>query len=94
MAFEEAVDDYLELCKEEGKEPEKPFKASFNVRTGTDLHRKAALPPSPAPLAPLNAFGFSFNRGRSGRSYWGVLRPPWPVEHYYHFGGVIGSLAS
>ena len=43
MGFEEAVDDYLELCEEENKEPEKPFKGSFNVRTGPDLHRKAVL---------------------------------------------------
>ena len=43
MGFEEAVDDYLELCEEENKEPEKPFKGSFNVRTGSDLHRKAVL---------------------------------------------------
>ena len=42
-AFEEAVDDYLELCEKEGKEPETPFRGSFNVRTGPDLHRKAAL---------------------------------------------------
>ncbi|QTA85737.1 type II toxin-antitoxin system HicB family antitoxin [Desulfonema magnum] len=42
-AFKEAVDDYLELCKEEGTEPEQPFKGSFNVRTGSDLHRKAVL---------------------------------------------------
>ena len=42
-AFKEAVDDYLELCEEQGKEPEQPFKGSFNVRTGTDLHRQAAL---------------------------------------------------
>ena len=41
--FEEAVDDYLELCEEENNEPEKPFKGSFNVRTGSDLHRKAVL---------------------------------------------------
>ena len=42
-AFQEAVDDYLELCAEQGKEPEQPFKGSFNVRIGTDLHRRAAL---------------------------------------------------
>ncbi len=42
-AFIEAVDDYLELCTEEGKKPDKPFKGSFNVRTGSDLHRKAVL---------------------------------------------------
>ena len=40
-AFEEAIDDYLELCAEEGTDPEKSFKGTFNVRTGSDLHRKA-----------------------------------------------------
>jgi len=42
-AFEDAVDDYLDLCAKEGKIPERPFKGSFNVRTGSDLHREAAL---------------------------------------------------
>ncbi len=43
QAFEEAVEDYLELCESEGVEPDQPFKGSFNVRTGSDLHRKATL---------------------------------------------------
>ncbi|MEE9255982.1 MAG: type II toxin-antitoxin system HicB family antitoxin [bacterium] len=42
-AFREAVDDYLELCEREGKEAEKPFKGTFNVRTGPDLHRRAVF---------------------------------------------------
>ena len=42
-AFEDAVDEYLELCKEIGKEPEKPFKGSFNVRLGSELHKEAAV---------------------------------------------------
>lgn len=42
-AFREAVEDYLELCQEQGKTPDKPFKGSFNVRTGPELHRKAAM---------------------------------------------------
>jgi predicted HicB family RNase H-like nuclease len=42
-AFEEAVDDYLDLCKKAGKKPEQPFSGTFNVRTGSDLHRRAAL---------------------------------------------------
>jgi predicted HicB family RNase H-like nuclease len=41
--FHHAVDEYLAFCTEKGKEPEKPFKGSFNVRISTDLHRKAAL---------------------------------------------------
>ena len=42
-AFNEAVEDYLETCKEIGKEPNKMYKGSFNVRIPTELHRNAAL---------------------------------------------------
>ncbi len=42
-AFREAVDDYLETCKELGKEPNKTYKGSFNVRIPTDLHKAAAV---------------------------------------------------
>lgn len=41
-AFYEAVDDYLETCKEIGKSPEKEFKGSFNVRVNSEIHRLAA----------------------------------------------------
>ncbi|MCL2838004.1 MAG: type II toxin-antitoxin system HicB family antitoxin [Oscillospiraceae bacterium] len=41
-AFSEAVDDYLEMCAENGKEPEKSYKGSFNVRIDPVLHRQAA----------------------------------------------------
>ena len=40
-AFEEAVEDYIELCKEVDKDPLKSFKGSFNVRITPDLHSKA-----------------------------------------------------
>ena len=30
--FEEAVDDYLEMCAEQGVEPQKTYKGTFNVR--------------------------------------------------------------
>lgn len=42
-AFEEAVDDYLSTCGQLGKEPEKSFKGSFNVRVSPELHRKAVM---------------------------------------------------
>src|ERR1700750_2703777 len=42
-AFHEAVGDYLETCKELGKEPNKTYKGSFNVRIPTDLHKAAAV---------------------------------------------------
>lgn len=41
--LKELVDDYLEDCKQIGKEPSKAFSGSFNVRVGTDLHRRAAV---------------------------------------------------
>jgi len=41
--FIAAVDDYLLTCKEIGKDPQRPFKGSFNVRISPELHRKAAL---------------------------------------------------
>jgi predicted HicB family RNase H-like nuclease len=40
QGVQEAVDDYLELCREQGREPDRPFKGTFNVRTGPDLHRR------------------------------------------------------
>ncbi|MFZ2449427.1 MAG: type II toxin-antitoxin system HicB family antitoxin [Methylovulum miyakonense] len=40
--FRLAVDSYLETCKATGMEPKKPFKGSFNVRIGQELHEKAA----------------------------------------------------
>lgn len=42
-AFQEAVEDYIATCKEAGKEPEKTYKGSFNVRIPMELHRKAAI---------------------------------------------------
>ncbi len=41
--FHGAVDDYLELCKERGEEPEKAYKGNFNIRISPDLHKAAVL---------------------------------------------------
>ena len=41
--FHSAVDDYLELCKEENIEPEKAYKGSFNVRIKPEMHKKAMI---------------------------------------------------
>lgn len=40
VAFKAAVDDYIFLCKESGKEVLKSFKGSFNVRIKPALHAK------------------------------------------------------
>jgi len=39
ISFEEAVDGYLEVCSQIGKEPDKTYKGTFNVRIAPELHR-------------------------------------------------------
>jgi predicted HicB family RNase H-like nuclease len=41
--FQLAVDDYLEFCQEVGKEPDKEYKGTFNIRIKPELHKKIAL---------------------------------------------------
>ncbi|MHB8149710.1 MAG: type II toxin-antitoxin system HicB family antitoxin [Desulfobulbia bacterium] len=41
--FRDGVDDYLTMCEKKNIPPEQPFKGSFNVRVGRDLHRQIAL---------------------------------------------------
>lgn len=43
VEFQKAVDDYLEFCEEVGKEPEKEYKGTFNIRISPELHKKIAL---------------------------------------------------
>ncbi len=40
-AFQEAVEDYLNICAEEGKTVPKPYKGNINLEIEPDLHRKA-----------------------------------------------------
>lgn len=42
-AFHEAVDDYLQFCKEVNKDPDKVYGGAFNVRIPPELHRKLAM---------------------------------------------------
>lgn len=41
--FKEAIDFYLQNCKENNEEPEKQCKGSLNVRLGVELHNKAKM---------------------------------------------------
>ena len=41
--FHAAVDDYLQFCKEVGKEPDKEYKGTFNIRIAPELHKKLAV---------------------------------------------------
>ena len=40
--FKGAVEDYLQLCKRTGKQVEKSYRGTFNVRVPPELHRMAA----------------------------------------------------
>jgi len=39
----ESVEDYLEFCAEVGKDPERPYRGEFLVRTTPEVHRAAAI---------------------------------------------------
>ncbi len=41
--FQGAIDDYLKLCVDENRQPEKAYKGSFNLRISPKLHRKLAI---------------------------------------------------
>jgi predicted HicB family RNase H-like nuclease len=41
--FRVSVDEYLADCAAMGIEPNKPFKGSFNIRIGRELHKKLAM---------------------------------------------------
>ena len=42
-AFRESIDSYLELCAENGQQPDRPFNGKILLRTEPKLHRKAAM---------------------------------------------------
>lgn len=41
-SFKKSVDLYLEMCKNDGVEPQKPFSGRFNLRLNPELHRQIA----------------------------------------------------
>lgn len=65
--FKEAINVYLADCKAENKEPEKPFKGSFNVRIPSTLHQRAAMLAMEAKMS-LNAFVTESIRSRVMKS--------------------------
>ena len=41
--FEQSIDNYLDFCEKIGKEPNKEFKGSFNIRIPSELHKKVCI---------------------------------------------------
>ena len=42
-SFKESINLYLDMCKEDGISPERPYSGKFNVRIPPELHREIAL---------------------------------------------------
>jgi predicted HicB family RNase H-like nuclease len=42
-AFQEAVDDYVDMCAKIGKSPQKPYSGNLMLRIDPAVHSKAAL---------------------------------------------------
>lgn len=55
QAFHDSVDNYLAFCAEIGRNPDKEYKGSFNVRISPELHRAAAMAAEEAQVT-LNQF--------------------------------------
>jgi predicted HicB family RNase H-like nuclease len=42
LALHDSVDDYLEMCEQEKKPPDKPFSGKFSLRLTPELHSNIA----------------------------------------------------
>jgi len=54
-SFEAVIDEYLEDCKQEGKEPDKAYSGQFNLRISPELHRQISIKAKKENLS-LNSF--------------------------------------
>jgi len=41
-ALQDSVEDYLEMCEQAGKSPNKPFSGKFSLRISPELHSRVA----------------------------------------------------
>jgi len=41
QAFNEAIEDYIDICEQQGKPVHKSYKGNLNVKISAELHRKA-----------------------------------------------------
>jgi len=42
-AFKDSIEDYIDWCKAESIEPEKPYSGKFNLRLSPELHKEVAI---------------------------------------------------
>lgn len=53
--FEGAIDDYLALCKANGKDPRTPYSGNLNIRITPEIHSRIAMMAMQAGVT-INAF--------------------------------------
>ena len=41
--FEGAIDDYIAVCKSQGKEPRTPYSGNLNIRITPEIHSRIAM---------------------------------------------------
>ena len=42
VAFADTIADYIDWCRERGKEPQRPYSGNFTLRISPELHRRVA----------------------------------------------------
>ena len=42
IAFADTIGDYIDWCRERGKEPQRPYSGNFTIRISPELHRRVA----------------------------------------------------
>jgi len=42
VSFADTIADYIDWCRERGKEPQRPYSGNFTVRITPELHRRVA----------------------------------------------------
>ena len=65
--FHQSIDNYLEMCKQTGKKPDKEYKGQFNIRIPAELHRAAVLYAKQRNIS-LNEFVTAAIRTECGRA--------------------------
>jgi predicted HicB family RNase H-like nuclease len=78
--YEAVIDDYLNMCAEDGIEPEKPFKGTFNLRLDPELHKRLVVNATDQGMT-LNAFV----KGILEKSTAGIL------GEFWNSGGILGT---
>lgn len=85
-AFHESVDDYLETCAELGKEPDKEYKGTFNIRISPQLHKRAVIEAESQSIS-LNQFiqrsiEHEIQGYRNTREVVKIVMPPQVIKKY------------